>query len=161
VNFPLPPAGRRDGSPPEKKELLPVANSIRRPLATLPALRRVALQDGLRLAGWGFPLPLQRVAWTTFEAVANSIRRSHIAATSVTTFALGDMADFRRFVMTFCYDSPVFEVKNSKNPLLTRMVARTGIENVFAIFGKSSKSSYKHAVSMLPRVYWIIASGVL
>jgi hypothetical protein len=37
---------------------------------------------------------------------------AQIAATSMTTFALRDMADFRRFVVTFCYDSAFFGGEN-------------------------------------------------
>jgi hypothetical protein len=65
-----------------------------------------------------FPLAFQRVAGQHFAAVANSIRRAHIAATSVTTFMLRDMADFRRFVMTFCYDSAVLEAKKLTKPFI-------------------------------------------
>jgi hypothetical protein len=43
---------------------------------------------------------------------------AHIAATSVTTFTLRDMTDFGRFVMTFCYDSAVLEVKKLTKPFI-------------------------------------------
>jgi hypothetical protein len=35
-----------------------------------------------------------------------------------TTFMLRDMADFRRFVMTFCYDSTVLEAKKLTKPFI-------------------------------------------
>ncbi len=35
-----------------------------------------------------------------------------------TISTLCDIADFRRFVMTFCYDSAVLEVKNSIKPFI-------------------------------------------
>ncbi len=49
-----------------------------------------------------------------------------IVTTSVTTFTLGDMADFGRFVMTFCYDSVVLEVKKSINHLIYKGGAGEG-----------------------------------
>ena len=69
-------------------------------------------------------MAFHRVAWATFAAVENSICRAtlpssaHIAATSMTTFALRDMADSRRFVMTFCYDSAVLEAKKLTIPFI-------------------------------------------
>ena len=43
-----------------------------------------------------------------------------IVTISVTTFALGDMANSRRFVMTFCYDSALLEAKKLTIPFVYR-----------------------------------------
>jgi hypothetical protein len=92
----------------------------------MPALRRWLTRDA-RLIGrvggfslWHFSAWCgQHLQAWQIESVHPSLPPSaHFAATSVTTFALRDMADSRRFVMTFCYDLPVLEVKNLTKPFI-------------------------------------------
>ena len=46
-----------------------------------------------------------RPAKKRIVTLSNLIFRPH----TETSFTLRDMADSRRFVMTYCYDSPIFE----------------------------------------------------
>jgi hypothetical protein len=70
----------------------------------MPALRRWHTQDGRFTGRAGTP----QVGRPSTD----------IVTTSVTTFALCDMADYGRFVMTFCYDSPVLEAKKLTKPFI-------------------------------------------
>ena len=104
VNFPLPPAGRGTGRAREKKDSLTNPH--------LPDTRHDARLALLAHAGRTFDWP---------GGDTDTGRPStDIVTTSVTTFALRDMADFRRFVMTYCYDSAVFEAKKAIKPFIDK-----------------------------------------
>ena len=83
-----------------------------RTLATLPALRHWLTQDGRLTGRAGTPPDTGRPS-------------TDIVTSSVRTFTLRDKADFRRFVMTFCYNSLVFETKK-----LTKTLYLQGLERV-------------------------------